>query len=358
MQVGTSVAASISISADPGNVICAGTSVTYTAIGDNGGSTPVYQWKINSVNIGTNSNTFSTSVLFNNDVVTCEMISNANCVTGSPAISNSIQMTVNGSIINSFTPAYAFAGASVVISGSGFTGATAVDFNGLAASFVIDNDNQITATVPLGVTTGPINVTTLCGTISSSSDFIPDNSIVLLNVKVLIEGFSIGNGQMRGVLSPTVCDTIQVSLADANYPYTVLETVKHTINTSGEGAFEFPGTVIGGSYYIIVKHRNTLETWSDVPVTLSSPVNSYDFTIAMTKAFGNNEVDLGGSYAIRSGDVNQDGVINSDDEDSVESNALLFLSGYVPQDLTGDYLVESSDLSLIENNLSRTLARP
>lgn len=39
-------------------------------------------------------------------------------------------------------------GASIVLQGSGFTGATDVDFGGSSASFTIDSDTQITATLP------------------------------------------------------------------------------------------------------------------------------------------------------------------------------------------------------------------
>lgn len=77
------------------NPVCAGSSVTYTATPVSGaGTTPAYQWKVNGVNQGTNSTTFS-YVPVHNDVVTCIMTSSRPCVTGSPATSNAITMTVN-----------------------------------------------------------------------------------------------------------------------------------------------------------------------------------------------------------------------------------------------------------------------
>jgi hypothetical protein len=58
----------------------------------------------------------------------------------------------------------------------------------------------------------------------------------------------------------------------------------------------------------------------------------------------------GGKYCLFSGDINQDGVIESTDFGDVENKSQLFLFGYQVDDLTGDNLVESSDYGLIENN--------
>ena len=74
-------------------------------------------------------------------------------------------------MISSFTPTSGQVGTSVTISGSGFAGATKVAFNGTAASFAVDSNSQITATVPSGATSGPIAVTTSAGTATSSSSF-------------------------------------------------------------------------------------------------------------------------------------------------------------------------------------------
>jgi PKD repeat protein len=88
--------ASVAISSnDTDNSICAGTSVTFTATPTNGGTAPVYQWQVNGSNVGTNSATYTTTALTNGQVVTVIMTSNLAGVTGSPATSNSITMTVN-----------------------------------------------------------------------------------------------------------------------------------------------------------------------------------------------------------------------------------------------------------------------
>jgi hypothetical protein len=97
MVVTASVTPSVTISANPGNTICAGTNVTFTATPTNGG-TPSYQWKLNSNNVGTNSNTYQNSTLANGDVVSVVMTSSLGCANPTFAISNEITMTVNPAV--------------------------------------------------------------------------------------------------------------------------------------------------------------------------------------------------------------------------------------------------------------------
>ncbi|MBL7903378.1 MAG: VCBS repeat-containing protein [Bacteroidales bacterium] len=83
----------ISITASE-TAFCSGTAVTFTASCVNQGSTPVYQWKLNNNNTGTNSPVYTSTNLAHNDQVLCELTSSEPCAIVPDAISNSIVVSV------------------------------------------------------------------------------------------------------------------------------------------------------------------------------------------------------------------------------------------------------------------------
>jgi len=121
----STVTPAVSVAASATNV-CAGTNVTFTATPTNGGATPSYQWKLNGVNVGSNSSTYSSTTLSNNDSVKMVMTSSASCVSSSTAVSNTVAMTVNTNL----TPAVSIgASATTVCAGTNVT-FTATPTNG------------------------------------------------------------------------------------------------------------------------------------------------------------------------------------------------------------------------------------
>src|ERR1051326_6765293 len=66
----------------------------------------------------------------------------------------------------SFLRGYARIGKPAGILGQGFVGTTSVTFNGVPASFTVNPDTYIRATVPPGATTGYVTVTTPTGTLT------------------------------------------------------------------------------------------------------------------------------------------------------------------------------------------------
>jgi hypothetical protein len=90
---------------------------------------------------------------------------------GTATSATNFTVTVPAPTISSFSPTSGRTGTAVTIMGTAFTGATAVRFGGVRASFVVNSATQITATVPVGAVTGKISVTTPGGTGTSATKF-------------------------------------------------------------------------------------------------------------------------------------------------------------------------------------------
>ena len=87
----------------PTNSICSGQSITFNATPTSEGSIPMYQWKVNDLNAGTNNSTYTSSTLKNNDKITCELTSNASCATTQKVTSNTIIVSVDPSPVINIT---------------------------------------------------------------------------------------------------------------------------------------------------------------------------------------------------------------------------------------------------------------
>lgn len=95
MQISSALTPAVSVNASPSTTACFGSPVTFTATPVNGGNAPTYQWKLNGNNVGSNSSTFTSSSLNNNDVISVVMTSNASCLATTSATSSNVTMTIN-----------------------------------------------------------------------------------------------------------------------------------------------------------------------------------------------------------------------------------------------------------------------
>ena len=68
-------------------------------------------------------------------------------------------------------PSVGSAGRVIGFLGQGFTGTTAVSFNGIAATFNVESETYLTAIVPTGATSGTVSVTTPGGVLNSNQAF-------------------------------------------------------------------------------------------------------------------------------------------------------------------------------------------
>jgi len=197
------------------------------------------------------------------------VVSSAPVVTGSD---NGANITVNA------LPSSIITGNNSVCSGSSTQWcapvSSAYNWNTTAATQCINVSAAGTYTV---------TVTGANGCTSSSTKSLAVNSCPdTLSLKIFIEGFYIGNNLMSAVADPnghpTLSDTITVELHHATSPYDIAETQTGTINTNGNGIFIFTTLTSDASYYIVVRHRNSVETWSKNPVLFNSQFVSFDFT--------------------------------------------------------------------------------
>jgi hypothetical protein len=95
VTVGSGFVPDVTISADPGETICDGDLVTFTATPINGGLTPSYQWYRNGSPVTNEINSTFTPVTINDlDEIYCEMTTSLACISGSATV-NSDTLTIN-----------------------------------------------------------------------------------------------------------------------------------------------------------------------------------------------------------------------------------------------------------------------
>jgi hypothetical protein len=109
------------------------------------------------------------------------------------------------------------------------------------------------------------------------------NNVITLNLGFFIEGFYIGNGTMSSVLAnagedvhPDISDSVTVEIREIFPPYALVESKTVLLKTSGDAIVYLPLAISGGTYYIAVKTRNGIETWSKDGVPFSA-ITNYDF---------------------------------------------------------------------------------
>ncbi|NTW31490.1 MAG: LamG domain-containing protein [Bacteroidetes bacterium] len=330
----SSVIASISIAANPSGAICSGTSVTFTATPVNGGTTPSYQWKLNNVNVGTNSISYTNASLYNSDKIKCVMTSNATCVSGSPATSNEITMEINPTLPASVSIA---ATATTICSGISVT-LTATPTNGGTPSYqwklngsnvgtnsntytstTLANNDAITCTMTSNATpcltgspatsnTVTMTVTTLCnnifaywkfdGTSGNTSDAtgngytLTNNNSVAYNTGIISNGIDGGSGNTNkdmtnssgaAITSSTSPISISgwINFYNNNNNYNVLAGVYNgasgiqleyriTCAGDGDGNMQFTATrykMQSTAYQVTYTPALTTSTWYQVVLT-------------------------------------------------------------------------------------------
>jgi alpha-tubulin suppressor-like RCC1 family protein/sugar lactone lactonase YvrE len=180
---------------------------------------------------------------------------------------------------------------------------------------------------------------------------------IRVNLKLFYQGYyDASTHTMRPVKanqgvgsSTTYVDDITVELRNATTGALEKSTTAQ-LQTDGTATAAFIASP-SSNYYIVIKHRNGLETWSATPQTVGATPLTFDFTTTTNKAYGNNQVMLEtGVYGFYSGDVNQDGLIDPSDYSIWEIDSNNFAAGYFLTDFNGDGAVDPSDYPIWEVN--------
>ena len=164
------------------------------------------------------------------------------------------------------------------------------------------------------------------------------------NFTGLIQGF------YNNTTNKMVKDTARIVLRYSSSPYLIADSAKAFIDSLGKGTFIFNKIGNRYPYYLVFKHRNSIETWSNTGKEFFSNLLNFDFTSFQSTAYGSNLILKGTEYCFYNSDVNQDGVIDGSDGLLVDNASALFASGYVVTDVNGDTFVDGSDASITDNN--------
>ncbi len=179
----------------------------------------------------------------------------------------------------------------------------------------------------------------------------------ILNLTCFIEGYY-SNGSMLPVLlnqgeatTATACDSITVELRNENMPNSVAASIKTVLHQDGTAQCVFPS--LSGVYYIMINHRNAIQTWSAMPVSMNASPVSYNFSDAASKAYASNQTEVApGVWAFYSGNLEPDENLDLLDLAVLETDIINFESGFKHTDINGDGNVDLLDIAFLETNIS------
>lgn len=275
------LAANVSIAQTLGGTpICTGSMVGFTATPVSGGTSPFYQWKLNGTNVGTNSPTFYSSTLNNNDTVVCIMTSSIPGVLNNPATSNQIIVSVSPLVAPVVSVA---ASASSVCVGNSVT-LSGVGASTYAWSGGISNGVSF---VPAATTTYTLTGTDAAGCQNSAFQTIIVNSLPIItasaSASVVCEGSSVilnGGGANLYTWTSGVTNGLPFyPLLTSTYTVTGTDTITGCQNTSTKTIIVNPLPVVAAaaSTTVICEGGSTI-------LSGSGTANTYTWTSGVNNA--------------------------------------------------------------------------
>lgn len=282
-----------------------GAPITFTASTINCGPSPGYQWKVNGVNAGTNSSSFTTSSLTDGQVVSCVVTSSLACA--SPTTGNSNAITVN--IVGVRIAAKAFL-------------------------------------------EGPFNGVDLMSDALRSAGLLPVNEpyTALGYAHMGGGGESVSPAVLAVTGNNAIVDWVVLELRHGTTPATVLATKCVLLQRDGDvvdtdGASPVTFALPPGSYRVAIRHRNHLGCMTLDAVALNNTPLSIDFTVAATTTFGSEaRHSIGASLALWAGNVLPDALLKYTGTANDRDPILTAIGGVVPTNTANGYA--STDVNL------------
>ncbi len=285
---------------DVDNIFCLGTNVTFTASTTNtGGGTVAYQWKVNGSNVGTNSNTYATTALVNNDAVTCEItITGGTCLNSTTATSNSINNTVNPlptATISAGGPTTFCTGGSVVLTAS--AGSSWLWSNGATTQAItvsatgnytvtVTNANGCSATsAATTVTVNPLPTATISA--GGPTTFCTGGNVVL--TASAGSSWLWSNGATTQAITVSSTGNYTVTVTNANGCSATSTATTVTVNPLPTATISAggPTTFCTGGNVVLTASAGSSWLWSTGATTQAITVSSTgNYTVTVTNANG------------------------------------------------------------------------
>ncbi|NVO21238.1 MAG: hypothetical protein HXX13_16165 [Bacteroidetes bacterium] len=231
----------------------------------------------------------------------------------------------------------------------------------------IPNSSQIYSEMPSSAGTWHYRVEVQNGNCSMaySNEAIAVVQSRTLLLKVYLESlYNDELGQMRKAqdingdkFGGDIADVITLCLAHSSFPYNIEYAINNIeLPQSGLVTINLPAGSIS-SYFLVVRHRNSIETWNSFPILLNVNHTSYNFTNGAPKAYGYNQLQVGNVWVIYGGDTNQDGIVDGSDMAAADNGSTGLLKGYNVEDINGDGIVDGTDMAIIDNNSTELVTK-